>query len=251
MSFRDELERLVRLQATELQVRALQSELDALPAAREACQGRVLEAEAAVEAAELAREESHKEHRRLEGELQEAEAQIVKYKEQEMLVKTNQQLWAIQDEIKTVEDRIGGTEEAIIEQLEAGDTLSAAIAARNQELATAKAEAAVEITEIDGHEKELSEKLDLGRGEASDLRAGTAPELVSFYDRIAAVRGGIAIAEGVEGRCTACNVRLRPQIWVQVRNVAAPQQCDACKRIVFARETLSLPSTVRVGDAGS
>ena len=73
---------------------------------------------------------------------------------------------------------------------------------------------------------------------------------MNLYDRIAAVRGGIAIAEGVEGRCTACNVRLRPQIWVQVRNAGQVQQCDACKRIVFARAALSLPSSVSVGDAG-
>lgn len=250
MSFRDELERLVRLQAAEVQVRDLQAELDGLPAARDECQGRVRAAEAAVKAAEGDRDESSKERRRLDGELQEAEAQVVKYKEQEMMVKTNQQLWAIQDEMKTVGDRIDRTEEAIIERLEAADTHAAAIGQRNEELATAKAETAAEITEIDAREKEIVEKLDHGRGEAEELRAATDPELVSLYDRIAAVRGGIAIAEGVEGRCSACNVRLRPQVWVQVRNVSEAQQCDACKRIVFARDTLSLPSTVSVSDAG-
>jgi predicted nucleic acid-binding Zn-ribbon protein len=250
MSFRDELERLVRLQAAELEVRDLQARLDGLPAAREACQGRVRTAEAAVKAAENDRDASQKEHRRLEGELQEAEAQVVKYKEQEMLVKTNQQLWAIQDEMKAVDDRIGRTEEAIIEELEAADTLAAAIGARNEELTSAKTETSAEISDIDDDEKEMAAKLDLGRGEVQELRGETDPELVSLYDRIAAVRGGVAIAEGVDGRCTACNVRLRPQVWVQVRNVSQAQQCDACKRIVFVRDTLSLPSSVSVGDAG-
>jgi len=250
MSFRDELERLVRLQSTELQTRDLQAELDGLPAAREACRGRVLDAEVAVKGVEDDRDESHKEHRRLEGELQEAEAQIDKYREQEMQVKTNQQLWAIQDEIKTVQDRIGKTEEAIIEQLEAADALTAVISQRNEELAIANRETAVELAEIDADEKELAEKLQLGLGDEQVLRGETDPELVNLYDRIAAVRGGIAIAEGVEGRCTACNVRLRPQIWVQVRNVGEPQQCDACKRIVFARDTLSLPSSVGVSETG-
>ena len=248
MSFRDELERIVRLQAAELEVRDLQAELEGLPAVRDDRQGRVRAAEAAVQAAEGDRADSQKEHRRLEGELQEAEAQIVKYKEQEMLVKTNQQLWAIQDEMKTVGDKIGDVEVAIIEQLEAADTLAAAIAARNEELAKAKAETAVAFAEIDAHEKVLAGKVEVSRGDVETLRAETDPELVSLYDRIANVRAGIAVAEGVEGRCTACNVRLRPQIWVQVLNVAGAQQCDACKRIVFARDTLSLPSSVSVGD---
>ena len=248
MSFRDELERIVRLQASELEVRDLQAKLEGLPAARDDCQGRVRAAEAAVQAAEGDRDDSQKEHRRLEGELQEAEAQIVKYKEQEMLVKTNQQLWAIQDEMKTVGDKISNVELAIIEQLEAADTLVAAIGERKEELATAKAETAIEIAEIDAHERVLAGKVDVSRGEVETLRTETDPELVSLYDRIANVRAGIAVAEGVEGRCTACNVRLRPQIWVQVLNAAEPQQCDACKRIVFCRDTLSLPSSVGVAD---
>ncbi len=246
MSFRDDLERLVRLQAAELEVRDLQADLDGLPAAREACQGRVRAAEDAVQGAEDDRDESNKEHRRLEGKLQEAEAQIDKYREHEMQVKTNQQLWALQDEIKTVQDRIGRTEEAILEQLEAADTLTAAIGQRNEELVAAKAETAVETTEIDVHEKELAGQLEHGRGEVQQLRGEIAPDHLGLYERIAAVRGGVAIAEGIEGRCNACNVRLRPQIWVQVLNVGEPQQCDACKRIVFCRDTLTLPSSVSV-----
>ena len=249
MSFRDELERIVRLQAAELEVRDLQAELDGLPAARDVCQGRVRAADAAVKAAEGDRDDSQKEHRRQEGELQEAEAQIIKYKEQEMLVKTNQQLWAIQDEMKTVGDKIGNIEVAIIERLEAADTLAAAIAARNEDLAKSKSETAVEIAKIDAHEKVLSGKLEVSRGEVQALRTETDPELVTLYDRIAAVRGGIAVAEGVQGRCTACNVRLRPQIWVEVLNVSEAQQCDACKRLVFSRDALTLPSSVSVGDA--
>jgi len=148
-----------------------------------------------VKAAEADRDESHKKHRRLEGELQEAEAQIVKYKEQEMMVKTNKQLWAIQDEMKTVGDRVGAIEEAIIEELEAADRYVEVIGQRSEELVIAKAETSVELTAIDANEKELSEQLDLGRREAQELRGEIDPELVNLYDRIAAVRGGIAIAE--------------------------------------------------------
>jgi hypothetical protein len=150
--------------------------------------------------------------------------------------------------MKTVGDKISNVELAIIEQLEAADTLVAAIGARNEELAKAKADTAVEIAEIDARERVLADKVDVSRGEVETLRSETDPELVSLYDRIANVRAGIAVAEGVEGRCTACNVRLRPQIWVQVLNAAEPQQCDACKRIVFSRDTLLLPSSVGVSD---
>jgi predicted nucleic acid-binding Zn-ribbon protein len=246
MSFRDELERLVRLQAAELQARDFQAQIDGLPAAREACQVRVHEAEAVVKSAEAARDQSQAEHRRLEGELKAAEAQIDKYREQEMQVKTNQQLWAIQDEIKTVQDRIGTIEEQIIERLEAADGFVVTIKDCQADLAVAKTDAAAEIAVIDARERELADSLASENADAAQIRSETAADVLALYDRIAAVRGGVGVAEGVDGRCMACNVRLRPQIWVSVLNLSEPQQCDACKRIVFARDTLTLPSTVQV-----
>jgi predicted nucleic acid-binding Zn-ribbon protein len=250
MSFRDELERLVRLQAAEIQVRGYEARIDGLPAAREACQVRVHSAEDAVKAAEGDRDASQAEQRRREGELQAAEAQIDKYREQEMQVKTNQQLWAIQDEITTVQDRIGRIEGQILEQLEAADGLGEAIKQRQGELGVAKIETAAEVAVIDASERDLKDSLAAERTVVEQIRGETDPKPLKLYDRVASVRGGIAIAEGVEGRCMACNVRLRPQIWVQVLRAAEPQQCDACKRIVFVREALSLPSSVSVDALG-
>ncbi|NKB90281.1 MAG: hypothetical protein GKS06_18900 [Acidobacteria bacterium] len=246
MGFRDELERLVRLQATELQARDLQAQLGGLPAEREECQARVSAAEAGVADAEASRDAAQAEHRRLEGELQAAEAQVDKYREQEMQVRTNQQLWAIQDEIKTVQGKISKIEEQILELMEAADGLSDGIKAAQDVLGAAKAETATEIAAIDQREKELGDALAAETNAGNELRAETEPKLITLYDRVATVRGGIAVAEGIDGRCSACNVRLRPQIWVQVLNLVEPQQCDACKRIIFVRDSLSLPSTVSV-----
>jgi predicted nucleic acid-binding Zn-ribbon protein len=246
MNFRDDLERLAHLQAAELQVREMDRRLAAYPEAKDACQRRVRDAEAAVKNAETERDDSQKEHRRLETELQGAETQISKYREQELDVKTNEQLWALQAEISGQQDKVSKIEEQILEELERADTLAAAIDERKAELAEATRVTADEIATIDSEAKGVESEVADVRAEVERLRAEISPDALSLYDRLATVRQGVAVAEGVDGRCLACNVRLRPQVWVGVLNMNEPVQCDACKRIVFARESLGLPSDLRV-----
>ena len=73
-----------------------------------------------------------------------------------------------------------------------------------------------------------------------------AAELRARYERVKARRHGVAIGEAVEGTCQACNFRLRPQLWLEVLNMETPVQCDNCQRILFARDALELPSTIKV-----
>ncbi len=103
-----------------------------------------------------------------------------------------------------------------------------------------------EIATIDVEAKGVEEEAAEARAEVERLRAEVSPDVLGLYDRLAKVRQGVAVAEGEGGRCLACNVRLRPQVWVGVLNMSEPVQCDACKRIVFARESLGLPSDLRV-----
>ena len=42
-----------------------------------------------------------------------------------------------------------------------------------------------------------------------------------------------ALSRAVDGLCTECRVRLRPQVFAEVRRNDAIRQCDNCQRILF------------------
>ena len=56
--------------------------------------------------------------------------------------------------------------------------------------------------------------------------------VVETFERIAKVRGtAVARAEGE--RCTVCQVRLRPAVFVNVLKNDQIVQCDSCQRILY------------------
>ncbi len=46
-------------------------------------------------------------------------------------------------------------------------------------------------------------------------------------------RQGIVVAEAKDGICTICHVRLRPQVFNEVRRNEAIIHCDSCQRILY------------------
>lgn len=246
MSIRDQLTRLASLQNAELQLRRIEAELASLPDERSERQLRITEAKASIEAAEGERDESLKRHRGLEGELQDIEGKIDKYRETEMLVKTNTQLWAVQEEIGQAQTAGGRVETKILEEMEAVDQLESEIARRVSDLGEAERVTRSEIEEIDKRQAELEVERDRLATDIQELRITVDVELQARYERVKARRDGVALGEAAEGTCQACNVRLRPQLWLEVLNMEAPVQCDNCQRILFAREALDLPSSIKV-----
>ncbi len=54
-----------------------------------------------------------------------------------------------------------------------------------------------------------------------------------LFERVAHGRRGIAVAEARDGLCTVCHVRLRPQMFNEVRRNDGLHQCDSCTRILY------------------
>jgi predicted nucleic acid-binding Zn-ribbon protein len=46
-------------------------------------------------------------------------------------------------------------------------------------------------------------------------------------------RRGTALAEARQERCTGCQVRIRPQVFNEIRRGDAIIQCDSCQRILY------------------
>lgn len=244
MSVREQLTRLVQLQVTELALRRVESELGAIPADRAAAQEKVDAARAGVAAAEAELEANRKSLRQHEGELQEAETDRDRYREHELRVKTNEQLWALQGEMRQALGVIDAVEETILEEMESADALGVAIQQCQRDLGQAETE--VEVTLRDLAAKQV--RLEQERVQASDrigaLETEVDEELLAKYRRLS-TRAGVALAEALDGTCLGCHVRLRPQLYLEVLSLEAPVHCDSCKRILYSREALKLPSSVQ------
>ena len=67
------------------------------------------------------------------------------------------------------------------------------------------------------------------RRHAARWRRELSPAALEMFEHVAKQRKGVAVAEARDGMCTVCHVRLRPQVFNEVRRNEAIIQCDSCR----------------------
>jgi predicted nucleic acid-binding Zn-ribbon protein len=165
--------------------------------------------------------------------LKTADDKILKYKAALMQVKTNDEYRAALNEIDYTNRTRGDLENRVLELMED-------VEARRVELKGLEAELKTEDEKIKADRKVLEdERAKLVAARAKEEKAAAAIEAnlpdnkVAAYRRISSVRGGIALARVQDGVCQACNMRMRPAIFQQVKRNTQMILCDSCGRILF------------------
>ena len=103
-------------------------------------------------------------------------------------------------------------------------------AAKTAQKKAVDAEKAALATELASHEKTVAEKTAARTALISSLE----PRLMSLFEQVARVRKGVALSMATrDGLCSICHVRLRPQVFQQVRTNDNVVQCDSCQRILY------------------
>ncbi len=235
-----EVKLAIRLQELDTRIEELRREIVALPKhiaeIEKTLEGRVRK----VEADRAALAANQRDRRHLELEVQSEEQRLARLKDQSMQAKTNEQLWAFQHEIQYVETRIRQLEDRILDLMAESErleqNLKAAEAALAEERRRAEAEKERARQQCDQDRKLLEE---LSR-ERQQTAASLPPALYKAYERIRKLRRGVAVAEVVDGRCTACHVVLRLQFYQDLRRGEQVMFCESCGRILYYNPPESL-----------
>jgi hypothetical protein len=149
-----------------------------------------------------------------------------------------------QTEVKTLEDR---ELERMIEADEYAASLKLAetalrseeqaVEADRRELATTLAEQNAQVARL--------------TGERETLVASLGPQVLATFELVSSRRNGVAVAEARDGICTICHVRLRPQVFNNVRRNDQIIQCDSCLRILYFVPSAPAAPADAVGQSAS
>lgn len=243
-----DLEALIRLQATHDRIAALTHRIETeIPEHIAELETELREVKDRFEAARGDIEGARRERSRMEQELAAADDKLAKYKAQLMQVKTNDEYRAALNEIDFINRHRSELESRILELMELVET-------RQGELAGLESELQQEDEKIQAdrkiHEDERDRLVDQRSGlerEAEGIQGDLPDRILRTYQRIAGVRGGVALTEVREGICLACNMRMRPAVFQQVRRNDKVMTCDSCGRILFYREPAPEPGTAGDG----
>ena len=227
-----DLEKLIQLHQAEVELKRLDSELDDVPRLKGELEERVARDRGRLEATREALDTSQKNRRQNEAEVQDLETKRSKYKGQLMDVKTNKEYTAVLHEIEMVEREIRTREDQILEEMERAEALGQDVAREEEAFRSVEDAGRTEGAELDARKARLEEertKVAEGRDEV----AATIPEEpLQLYQRVAKLRG-TGLAEARDGMCQACHLKLRLQMWVEIRQNETVFQCAVCNRILY------------------
>jgi predicted nucleic acid-binding Zn-ribbon protein len=185
-----------------------------------------------LDAAKAALEASQKARKQNEASVQDLETKRSKYKGQLMEVKTNKEYTAVLHEIEGVERDIKAREDVILEEMEKAEALALEVTREEADFKALEADAKTEKAGLDARAAKLEAEAQRLRGERDAVAASVPEDALALYARVAKQRGA-AVAEARDGMCQACHVRMRVQIWVEVKKNDQLFQCESCSRVYY------------------
>ncbi len=229
----EELQRLIQLQQLDARIVELQQRVLSIPDEIESQAESLQASQASVEEFREQADRKARIQRRLEGEVELLQQKLSRYQEQLMDVKTNREYRAMQKEIAGVRAQISSKEDEILEIMLALDELE-------DQTREARRLAEERTSEVSSRQKELesfvahSETNMAGfEQERNELERDLPESLLAQYRRIASVNNGQALAAVSDESCQACNVKLRPQLFTEVKAGLKIFACETCNRILY------------------
>jgi uncharacterized protein len=233
-----DLRNLIALQDLELKIASLQKQALEIPNKVQSFESELQRLKSEFQARSAHMKELVNHRRSLEGQVDASRAKLSRLKDQLMTVKTNKEYTAMLHEIQMAEEQIRTEEDKILEIMEEMETKENNLKGAEQELLKRSSDLQENIRKTNESSPQLESELAKLCEEKIQKESQVGMELLSRYRRIADARKGIALAEAKDELCSACHVRIRPQMYADLMRTETIQACDSCSRILFYRESL-------------
>ena len=244
-----DLKLLIQLQDLDSAGERLRRRMADIPAPQAALDSRLAGLTEAVAGVKERVATSQASRRDIEKDLAAVQTRLSKYKGQLMEVKTNKEYHAMQTEITAAEALVRREEDRLLERMEEAETFAAELKASEAVLKSGQTEAARGRQQMETDRTATEQELEKTNAERAQAAASVSPGVLALFERVSKHRKGLAVSEARDGLCTQCHVRLRPQVYNELRRNESVMQCESCSRILFfATPVVSAPGAAPAPD---
>jgi uncharacterized protein len=228
-----DLKLVIRLQEIDKRIAALTREIAALPKHVAEIEKKLVSHERKLDADRAALAANQKDRKKCEGDIQAQEQKISKLKDQMLEAKTNEQYRAFQNENDFCQNEIRRLEDRILELMGESEPLDRNVKAAEAALGTEKTHVEAEQQEVRQRTAADQQSMAEFQKERSGIVAEVTPPVYKNYERIRKSRRGMAVAEAVDGRCSACNMAMRLQFFQDLKKGDEILACESCQRLLY------------------
>ena len=232
------LQDLLELQSVDTRLQAVRARLASFPKRSADAEKYITAAKAELDAAKAAQVAVVRDRKKYELDVEQWKERVRKYKDQTSQVKTNEAFKALQHEVDNGEKEIANAEDRLLEQMVAGEQYERQIKESEKVVKAAEEVAKVERAKIAAEKNEAEQELAQLNAERERAVTEIPESMMDHYDRIMKKHDNLALAEIREEKCSACGMRMRPQVIQAIRRSTTDEMfhCETCTRILYYTE---------------
>jgi predicted nucleic acid-binding Zn-ribbon protein len=232
-ALREEIARLMSLQAIDRELRSLEQALASVAGRVEQLRGELEKQQSELDRLTAEEQQCALVRRQLEKELAEGEARIRNKRMRLGQVRNDKEMQALTHEVETQREANQRFEAELISLMEASEPRTARIAELAPSVERLSAELNAAEKEIAGQVEDLKISIAKQRLERDMMAASLERTLLQRYEMIFQRRNGLAVAEARSGTCQGCRMRLPPQLYNQIQRHDSIHFCPNCQRILY------------------
>lgn len=231
---KSELEKLVELQITDTKIRKLKKSIETADVRRADIEQEFERHAFEIREIQGRSEEANTKRAGFEREIAEAKAQLERA-ERNLKNSQNQKEYetAMRDS-DILQKKITTLEASVLDQLAEVEAVNEILSERSEEIASLEGNREKAIGEFETELAANQKALDTEAKKREKVFVTLPKNLATVYDRMATrSRDGIAVAEVKNGSCSACFMKLRPQMLVEIKMSDKIITCESCARILY------------------
>ncbi len=229
-----ELEKLIELQKTDTNIRKLKKAIESAEQRRASIEqeferhaSSIREIQGKRDAAQAARADLEKKIAENKTYLDRADRNLKGSQNQKEYETAMRETDALQKQIGTLETQV-------LEKMGEVEEVEKILAERSDEISSLESNRAAALADFDKELAANRKEFESETAKRHEVFITLPAQKAAVYNRLAQrSRDGIAVAEVIGGSCSACFMKLRPQMQVELKTSDKIMTCESCTRILY------------------
>jgi predicted nucleic acid-binding Zn-ribbon protein len=229
---------LLRIQELALEMTSANGILERAPQRIEEIENHFRERNAEYVAIKERHDELDEDQRTRTSELTGLEERRKKFMDDLMQVKSQREYSAMLKEIDTVKAQISDHEDAIITDMEEIEKLKVELETNAEHIEVERKAVEKERAEVEGEADEARAIIAAKSAEREQAEAQLPRDMLLTLRKLEPTRQGIFLTKVDNATCQSCFVRVRLQVFQEIRQAAAVHACGSCRRFLYYEPAL-------------
>ncbi|MDQ3321985.1 MAG: C4-type zinc ribbon domain-containing protein [Acidobacteriota bacterium] len=231
---KSELEKLIELQKTDTNIRKLKKAIDGAEQKRAGIEQEFEQHASSIREIQAKRDAAQTERANLEKQISETKTYIERADRNLKNSQNQKEYETAMRETDALQKQVAAFETQTLEKMTEIEEVERALAERGEEISSLESNRDAALAEFDKEIDKSRKEFESETKKRHEVFVTLPAQMASIYNRLAQrSRDGIAVAEVIKGSCSACFMKLRPQMQVELKTSDRIITCESCTRILY------------------